>query len=111
MLATGSPMDVDSRSKPDPVNTDRMLDVSVSIRTISHVTIDRYGDSVWSPGSGSGLMVSTANCEVWTNHHVIENAAVIEVLPRGLGSGAWYSRPGGQLVAAHRCGHPADVTL
>jgi len=83
VLATGSPMDVDSRSKPDPVNTDRMLDVSVSIRTISHVTIDRYGDSVWSPGSGSGLMVSTANCEVWTNHHVIENAAVIEVLPRG----------------------------
>jgi serine protease Do len=76
-------MDVDSRLEPDPVNTDRMLDVSVSIRTISHVTIDRYGDSVWSPGSGSGLMVSAANCEVWTNHHVIENAAVIEVLPRG----------------------------
>ncbi|MDH3716421.1 MAG: trypsin-like peptidase domain-containing protein, partial [Gammaproteobacteria bacterium] len=83
VLATGSPMDVNSRLKPDPVNTDRMLDVSVSIRTISHVTIDRYDDSVWSPGSGSGLMVSAANCEVWTNHHVIENAAVIEVLPRG----------------------------
>ena len=63
VVATGSPMDVDSRSKPDPVNTDRMLDVSVSIRTISHVTIDRYGDSVWSPGSGSGLMVSTASLD------------------------------------------------
>ncbi|MDH3451950.1 MAG: trypsin-like peptidase domain-containing protein [Gammaproteobacteria bacterium] len=83
VLATGSPMDVDSHLRSDTVNTDRMLDVSVSIRTISHVTIDRYGDSVWSPGSGSGLMVSAVDCEVWTNHHVIENAAVIEVLPRG----------------------------
>ncbi len=85
VLASGSPMDVDSGSKLEagPINTDRMLDVSVSIRTISHVTIDRYGDSVWAPGSGSGLLVSAEHCEVWTNHHVIENAAVIEVLPRG----------------------------
>jgi len=64
VLATGSPMDVDSHLQSDAVNTDRMLDVSVSIRTISHVTIDRYGDSVWAPGSGSGLMVSAKDCEV-----------------------------------------------
>ncbi len=81
VLATGTPMDLDLRA--GPVKTDSMLDVSVSIRTISHVSIDRYGDSVWAPGSGSGLLVSRERCEVWTNHHVIEDAAVIEVLPRG----------------------------
>ena len=65
------------------VDTESMLDVSVSIRTISHVSTDKYGDSVWAPGTGSGFLVSTNTCEVWTNHHVIENAAVIEVFPRG----------------------------
>ena len=83
VLVTGSPLDIDVNAGQVPANTDRMLDVSVSIRTISHVSIDRYGDSVWSPGSGSGMMVSNKDCEVWTNHHVIEDAAVIEVLPRG----------------------------
>jgi len=65
------------------VDTEAMLDVSVSIRTISNVSTDNFGDSVWAPGVGSGFMVSTDTCEVWTNHHVIENAAVIEVFPRG----------------------------
>jgi S1-C subfamily serine protease len=65
------------------VDTEAMLDVSVSIRTISHVSIDKYGDSVWAPGTGSGFLVSTQTCEVWTNQHVISNAAVIEVFPRG----------------------------
>jgi len=66
-----------------PVDTEAMLDASVSIRTISHVSIDSYGDSVWTPGAGSGFLVSASNCEVWTNHHVIEDAAIIEVFPRG----------------------------
>ncbi len=64
------------------VDTDAMLDVSVSIKTISHVRIDEVGDSVWESGSGSGFLVSAERCEVWTNHHVIDNAAVIEVFPR-----------------------------
>ena len=66
----------------DSVDTQSMLNVSVSIRTISHVSTDKYGDSVWAPGAGSGFLVSSATCEVWTNHHVIENAAIIEVFPR-----------------------------
>ena len=65
------------------VNTQAMLDVSVSIKTVSHVTVDRFGDSIWSFGSGSGFVVNNAECEVWTNHHVIEKAAFIEVYPRG----------------------------
>jgi S1-C subfamily serine protease len=65
------------------VDTDAMLDVSVSIKTISHVRIDKVGDSVWESGSGSGFLVSAAGCEIWTNHHVIADAAVIEVFPRG----------------------------
>ena len=64
------------------VDTSRMLDVSVSIRTMSHVTVDKFGDSVWETGSGSGFLVSAQNCEVWTNHHVIAGAALIEVYPR-----------------------------
>jgi len=70
-------------TKITPVDTEAMLDVSVSIRTISKVSIDSYGDSVWSPSAGSGFLVSSDNCEVWTNHHVIEDAALIEVFPRG----------------------------
>ena len=83
-VAIGGPFDqATNATAADAINTDAMLDVSVSIRTISHVSIDRFGDSVWAPGSGSGLLVSTRTCEVWTNHHVIEDAAVIEILPRG----------------------------
>ena len=70
-------------SSVTPVDTEAMLDVSVSIRTISHVSIDSYGDSVWTPTAGSGFLVSSDNCEVWTNHHVIADAALIEVFPRG----------------------------
>ena len=67
----------------DKIDTDRMLDVSVSIRTMSHVTVDKFGDSVWEISNGSGFLVSSRNCEVWTNHHVIADAALIEVYPRG----------------------------
>ena len=65
------------------VDTEAMRDVSVSIRAISHVSTDSYGDSVWAPSSGSGFLVSSETCEVWTNHHVIDDAAVVEVFPRG----------------------------
>ncbi len=65
------------------IDTDRMLDVSVSIRTMSHVTVDRFGDSVWEVSNGSGFLVSLRACEVWTNQHVIEGAALIEIFPRG----------------------------
>jgi len=65
------------------VDTEAMRDVSVSIRAISHVSTDSYGDSVWAPSSGSGFLVSMDTCEVWTNHHVIQDAAVVEVFPRG----------------------------
>ncbi|MEM7405442.1 MAG: trypsin-like peptidase domain-containing protein, partial [Pseudomonadota bacterium] len=64
-------------------DTQAMLDVSVSIKTISQVRRDRVGDSVWAPGSGSGFLVSAARCEVWTNFHVVRDAALIEVRPRG----------------------------
>ncbi len=65
-----------------PMNTESMLDASVSIKTISHVRIDAVGDSVWEPAVGSGFLVSKRNCEVWTNHHVVANAAIIEIHPR-----------------------------
>jgi len=83
LLAILAPITYFSYSGSDPVDTESMLDVSVSIRTISHVSIDNYGDSVWAPGTGSGFLVSTNTCEVWTNQHVIANAAVIEIFPRG----------------------------
>jgi S1-C subfamily serine protease len=81
-LAILAPVIFYGYAEKEPVDTASMLDVSVSIRTISHVSTDKYGDSVWAPGSGSGFLVSSATCEVWTNHHVIEDAAVIEVFPR-----------------------------
>ncbi len=59
-----------------------MLDVSVWLKIISHVREDAVGDSVWEAASGSGFLVSSQSCEVWTSHHVIANAAVIEVYPR-----------------------------
>jgi len=69
--------------RPHPLSTEQMLDSSVSIKTISHVKTDRYGDSVWEPAFGSGFLVSSTPCEVWTNHHVIKDAALIRVTPRG----------------------------
>lgn len=70
-------------TQPRSVDTEAMRDVSVSIRTISHVSTDSYGDTVWAPSTGSGFLVSNETCEVWTNHHVIDGAAVVEVFPRG----------------------------
>ena len=64
------------------VSTEPMLDVSVSVKTISHVRTDVLGDTVWSPTSGSGFMVSSSRCEVLTNHHVIAEAAQIKIFPR-----------------------------
>ena len=83
MIVAVIPMAVFTYDHYNAVDTDRMLNVSVSIKTISHVRIDKVGDSVWESGSGSGYLVSSKDCEVWTNHHVIEDAAVIEVFPRG----------------------------
>jgi len=77
------PVAVLTYDRYNAVDTDAMLNVSVSIKTISHVRIDKVGDSVWESGSGSGYLVSSKDCEVWTNHHVIADAAVIEVFPRG----------------------------
>ena len=77
------PVAVFTYDRYNAVDTDAMLDVSVSIKTISHVRIDKVGDSVWESGSGSGFLVSANDCEIWTNHHVIADAAVIEVFPRG----------------------------
>ncbi len=67
----------------ETVDTEAMLAVSVSITTVSHVRIDAIGDTVWHAGSGSGFLVSSTACEVWTNHHVIADAAIVEVFPRG----------------------------
>jgi S1-C subfamily serine protease len=83
MILAVIPVAVFTYDRYAAVDTDAMLDVSVSIKTISHVRIDRVGDSVWESGSGSGYLVSAKDCEVWTNHHVIADAAVIEVFPRG----------------------------
>jgi len=83
LFASLIPLGIYALEKHDKIDTDRMLDVSVSIRTMSHVTVDRFGDSVWEIGNGSGFLVSSRNCEVWTNQHVIDNAALIEVYPRG----------------------------
>jgi S1-C subfamily serine protease len=83
MIVAVIPMAVFTYDYYNAVDTDGMLNVSVSIKTISHVRIDKVGDSVWESGSGSGYLVSSKDCEVWTNHHVIEDAAVIEVFPRG----------------------------
>jgi S1-C subfamily serine protease len=77
------PVAVLTYDRYNAVDTDAMLNVSVSIKTISHVRIDKVGDSVWDSGSGSGYLVSAKDCEIWTNHHVIADAAVVEVFPRG----------------------------
>ena len=82
LFAAMVPLGIYALDRYNQVDTDRMLDSSVSIRTISHVTIDKYGDSVWDTKTGSGFMISSAECEIWTNHHVIDGAAAIEVFPR-----------------------------
>jgi serine protease Do len=83
MILAVIPVAVFTYDRYNAVDSDAMLNVSVSIKTISHVRIDKVGDSVWESGSGSGYLVSAKDCEIWTNHHVIADAAVIEVFPRG----------------------------
>jgi len=77
------PLGINILEQRNTVDTERMLDASVSIRTTSYVTIDKFGDSVWDINNGSGFLVSNSTCEVWTNHHVIAGAALVEVFPRG----------------------------
>jgi len=83
LFASLLPLGVNFLDSREAVDTERMLDASVSIRTTSHVTIDKFGDSVWDVNNGSGFLVSSRTCEVWTNHHVIDGAALVEVFPRG----------------------------
>ena len=82
LLLAAVPLGIAFYERHSRVDTDAMLDVSVSVRTISHVRIDGVGDSVWESGSGSGFLVSRQGCRVWTNHHVVGEAAMIEVYPR-----------------------------
>ncbi|MEM7253293.1 MAG: trypsin-like peptidase domain-containing protein [Pseudomonadota bacterium] len=91
LLAITVPLGMTALAAKRPVNPDELLNASVSIRTISHVTIDQFGDSVWSAGSGSGFLVAKSSCEIWTNHHVIEDAAIIEIFPRGARAAAGIS--------------------
>jgi hypothetical protein len=65
LFASLVPLGLHALDKHDKVDTDRMLDVSVSIRTMSHVTVDKFGDSVWEINNGSGFLVSSRTCEVW----------------------------------------------
>lgn len=83
LFASLVPIGIYALERHNQVDTESMLDVSVSIRTMSHVTVDKFGDSVWEINNGSGFLVSTRNCEVWTNQHVIADAAMVEVYPRG----------------------------
>jgi S1-C subfamily serine protease len=83
LFASLVPLAIYALERHNRVDTESMLDVSVSIRTMSHVTVDKFGDSVWEINNGSGFLVASSNCEVWTNHHVIEGAALVEVYPRG----------------------------
>jgi len=83
LFASLVPLGITVLNRHDAVDTEGMLDASVSIRTTSHVTIDKFGDSVWDVNYGSGFLVSSAHCEIWTNHHVVADAALIEVFPRG----------------------------
>ena len=83
VLIAAVPICLSSFEKRHRVDTEDMLDVSVSVRTFSHVRTDQFGDSVWETGVGSGFVVSLEDCRVWTNHHVIEDAALVEIFPRG----------------------------
>ncbi|MGB5708949.1 MAG: trypsin-like peptidase domain-containing protein, partial [Arenicellales bacterium] len=82
LLAVTAPLSIHWYEKWRQVDTETMLNVSVSIKTISYVQVDSVGDSVWSTAGGSGILISNQDCEVLTNHHVVENAAHIEVFPR-----------------------------
>lgn len=82
LLAVTAPLSIHWYEKWRQVDTETMLNVSVSIKTISYVKVDSVGDSVWSTAGGSGILISNQDCEVLTNHHVVENAAHIEVFPR-----------------------------
>lgn len=62
-----------------PIDFDAMLGSIVSIKTINTVETDYLGDTVWATWWGSGIVVSTEPCEVWTNYHNVSKAAVIEV--------------------------------
>ena len=82
LLAAAVPAGLYWHESRQTVGTEAMLDVSVSVKTISHVEVDALGDSVWTPTSGSGFLISSKECEILTNHHVIAEAAQIEVYPR-----------------------------
>ena len=82
VMVAAVPICLSSFEKRHRVGTEAMLDVSVSVRTFSHVRTDRFGDSVWGTGIGSGFVASIDDCRVWTNHHVVEDAAIVEVYPR-----------------------------
>ncbi|MGI9318469.1 MAG: S1C family serine protease [bacterium] len=82
LLAVTAPVSIYWYEKRSEVDAETMLDVSVSIKTISFVQVDSVGDSVWSAAGGSGILISNRDCEVLTNHHVVENAAHIEIFPR-----------------------------
>lgn len=82
LLAAAVPLGLHWHDNQQQVETEAMLDASVTVKTISHVHIDSLGDSVWSPTSGSGFLISSDGCELLTNHHVIAEAARIEVFPR-----------------------------
>jgi S1-C subfamily serine protease len=82
LLVVTVPLSLHHYDMAQKVDTETMLDVSVSIKTISHVRIDSVGDTVWKSGAGSGFLISSTNCEVLTNHHVVQDAAHVEVFPR-----------------------------
>lgn len=82
--------------KSGEVDTQAMLDVSVTVKTVSHVRIDQLGDSVWEQSSGSGFIVSSERCEVWTNHHVVADAALVSVIPTG-----WTATKGINATVVH----------
>ena len=79
---------VSSDRRDRAMDAEAMLNASVSISTLSNVRLDEVGDTVWEASSGSGFVVATSPCEVWTNQHVVADAAIIEVRPRGGPSGA-----------------------
>lgn len=60
---------------------ERMLTSAVTIKTRGFVEIDQLGDSVWGTASGSGFLVNREPCEIWTNYHVVSDAAVVEIHP------------------------------
>ena len=82
LLVSAVPSGLYWYDKQQQVDTENMLNASVSIKTLSHVRVDSVGDSVWEPATGSGFLISSKNCEVLTNHHVIADAAHVEVYPR-----------------------------